>query len=540
MLQRSKIIVLGNGPSLRDIEIGNIVSVPTLGMNAAYRYWDKINWYPDIYCCLDDQVVDSHADEIFRLYSERKCKLFFLHPNILNRHKELSQARNVYFLSQFLGGKTHDAIRSTYGLRHIESFYFTSKRPSKLTTGSYAVRFCLFLGYTDILLLGIDCQYVEIIPEAELVDGIKLKIKTSPDRNANYFFDDYQRAGDVYNIPNPTVHSGNLHLQSFEAIKEDIERWKLNVAISIGTTKSEIYRTNLFPYRRPAPFLKKTLDAIFIPTHAADIDAVVHMLQSWARSATIPSFTSTPSIDICIASSGTRNETVEAVIADAFNELTEAHPVFRSLRFFYSELSGLTDIYDKTKSKPVTLEGYAAGPNNQNFDILLRFSVGYSHIMIMETDCVPLRVGWLDSLRELCEASEDFWIAGTAYDGTGIVKAFFHINGNAIYNVGSSDFIDFIKDNMLRHFYKKALNAEFISYDVILYDLFIPVFRGDDNLELHVLWKNALKNFKFTKLIMNKSLDQDKGLLKSQGLVRMAESSPEAVLLHGLPLQNLK
>ena len=51
------ILVLGNGPSLKKFPFTSY-EIPTIGMNVAYRYWEKINWYPTYYACLDDKVTD--------------------------------------------------------------------------------------------------------------------------------------------------------------------------------------------------------------------------------------------------------------------------------------------------------------------------------------------------------------------------------------------------------------------------------------------------------------------------------------------------
>jgi hypothetical protein len=56
-------MVLGNGPSLRGVDLTRIGSA-SIGMNAAYRAWDKIGWTPSHYICLDHQLIISHADYI--------------------------------------------------------------------------------------------------------------------------------------------------------------------------------------------------------------------------------------------------------------------------------------------------------------------------------------------------------------------------------------------------------------------------------------------------------------------------------------------
>src|SRR3546814_11883243 len=83
----------------------------------------------------------------------------------------------------------------------------------KITTGSFSLLFAIFLGYRDVFLMGVDLDYVEKLPEAELKGGRVLEIKSDPEDNPNYFFEDYQQAGDRYNHPNRhpnmTVRSWN-------------------------------------------------------------------------------------------------------------------------------------------------------------------------------------------------------------------------------------------------------------------------------------------------------------------------------------------
>ena len=54
------LVILGNGPSLRGFACNILTGIPTFGLNAAYRYWAKINWYPTYYACLDTVVGKSH------------------------------------------------------------------------------------------------------------------------------------------------------------------------------------------------------------------------------------------------------------------------------------------------------------------------------------------------------------------------------------------------------------------------------------------------------------------------------------------------
>ena len=203
------LFVVGNGPSLREFDFASLRDRHWLGMNAAYRYWHKAGIYPTYYACFDEVVLDSHREEILRLIERREdnqISRFFLRANILEHYAKLKDNPDVYFLE--------DLIR--------DSSWFGEQL---ITTGSFSVPVGLFLGYREILLLGIDLNYVERLPEA-VEDGRALKLESEPVSNPNYFFDDYQRSGDRYNPPN---RAPGLHTRSWEAIASRLRGFPVRI-----------------------------------------------------------------------------------------------------------------------------------------------------------------------------------------------------------------------------------------------------------------------------------------------------------------------
>lgn len=181
------LVVLGNGSSLRDFDFHSLTGVDSIGMNAAYRHWDRINWYPTYYCCMDTVVILSHAEHILRLIRERKSngiRRFFLREVLAEAHPWIRRDESVVILED---------VKESYDVLAEKC----------ITTGSFSALFGATMGYRTIALLGIDCNYVEKLQETAPAGGIKLEMTRTPESNPNYFFDDYQRAGDLFNIPNP-------------------------------------------------------------------------------------------------------------------------------------------------------------------------------------------------------------------------------------------------------------------------------------------------------------------------------------------------
>lgn len=208
-LSDKRAIILGNGPSLKGFTFTNLDGLDVFGMNVAYRYWDRISWYPLYYSCLDLVVGKHHIVEIKRLIENANdygIKLFLLRNNIMN---ELQQVRNVERIVNF------DLLR--------ENEHLLSADP--ITTGSHTAAWAAILGYKEIFLLGIDCNYQEIVSGAQNVSGNELVI-VEEKPNPNYFIDDYQRKGDRYNIPNPNKE---LHIRSWRNIQNLMKGYEANI-----------------------------------------------------------------------------------------------------------------------------------------------------------------------------------------------------------------------------------------------------------------------------------------------------------------------
>ena len=180
------IFLLGNGPSLKNVRLPDLSDYATIGMNAAYRYWREINWWPTHYACLDLVVGVSHAKAIGEMISsaeELGIEQFLLRDNL------------IYELGDT--ALTDRVVNFDFLQRNHSVF-----SPPAVTTGSHSALWAAHLGYKQIVILGVDGHYKEIVSGASKVDGIELEI-VSAEKNPNYFFDDYQQPGDRYCVPNP-------------------------------------------------------------------------------------------------------------------------------------------------------------------------------------------------------------------------------------------------------------------------------------------------------------------------------------------------
>ena len=242
-MRKHEAVVLGNGPSLRGFDFRRLARFDVFGMNAAYRYWYEINWFPQYYSCLDLVLGVSHRDgisELIKKSDQLGIRGFLLRQNLIDELGAVAVSPKVF---------NFDLLQSR----------FESWLPESITTGSHTCAWASILGYKDIYLLGIDCNYQEILPNAEQREGLVLEIVADAP-NPNYFFDSYQKKGDKYHIPNPVK---DLHLDSWRNVGE-----KLSISRVLNANFAS--KVDKFPFARFDDIEKGGRVAIYSPAQIID------------------------------------------------------------------------------------------------------------------------------------------------------------------------------------------------------------------------------------------------------------------------------
>ncbi|MEL6644962.1 MAG: hypothetical protein AAFQ79_13600 [Pseudomonadota bacterium] len=221
--------ILGNGPSLKGFDLHSLSPYTTIGMNAAYRFWDRIGWRPTHYACCDVVVGLSHIDAIRRLIREGRGEA----PNGVRPIQRFLLRHN---LIEALGEDADDSRVLDFDAMRVRTPLF---QIDPITTGSHALLWSGVMGCDRAVLMGIDGNYKEIVEGAKRREGIVLEI-TEQKSNPNYFFEDYQQPGDKYNVPNPIP---DLHVSAWHKAAVALAEGGLQVAN--GNPMSEV---RVFPF----------------------------------------------------------------------------------------------------------------------------------------------------------------------------------------------------------------------------------------------------------------------------------------------------
>jgi len=204
---KKTLLVIGNGPSTRELADFGFHNIPghidTFGMGLAYKYFDRIGWWPTYYTCADKKVVRSKEDYLKNLIVDEaiKVKKFFF-PIKLLEHPKLELIPHG-------------------------------------STGDFAFRKGLELGYEQIFIIGIDLDYKPLREATRIsreeFDALDLdldfhtnviyRLREPITDHPNYFFPEYQEVGDIYSEP----RGNSWHLLTWQRARELAEKNQLPV-----------------------------------------------------------------------------------------------------------------------------------------------------------------------------------------------------------------------------------------------------------------------------------------------------------------------
>lgn len=208
MSNKETIIVMGNGPSLADVDFKTLKGFDTFGLNSAYRAYDRLDWYPTYHGCFDYRVTESHKSNFIKLVESGKIKKgFYISP--------ITDSPNMQYVNLQPFGKIN---RWNSKKEDFSSFSDNGN------SGANACSVAVCLGYKKIILLGVDCNYVEFVDGCKKDGPGGLVMEKTPDKNPNYWFDDYQQKGDEYNVPaGLSFHMPTWNMFAYKAAQADIE-----------------------------------------------------------------------------------------------------------------------------------------------------------------------------------------------------------------------------------------------------------------------------------------------------------------------------
>lgn len=210
------LIVMGNGPSLKKIDLDLLKKYDTFGLNAAYRIYDKINFYPTYFGCFDYRLNESHKENFSKLIlNNNLIKKFFF---VGNENGQILYDNNVINSNKFT--KINFKGYPIQDNRPLSKSFLEFNDMG--SSGANAAQCGILMGYKKIVLVGCDCSYIEHLPNS-IKTNKGITLTKTPETNPNYWFDNYQQAGDLYNVPQTNTFQMNSWKYLFSNCPQNVE-----------------------------------------------------------------------------------------------------------------------------------------------------------------------------------------------------------------------------------------------------------------------------------------------------------------------------
>lgn len=194
---------------------------------------------------------------------------------------------------------------------------------------------------------------------------------------------------------------------------------------------------------RTEPDLHRGRLAIVVPLLAGDLPLIDGVMDRWTVQVPARREAQGKSpFDLVFGFNGRKSESVTRRLLEKLNN-EALKEQFAEVRIEFAALDPEIDYYTRsTEGLPRTDQGFKAGPNAMFFHLAEKIGPAYEACFLMELDCIPIRVGWADRVKEEVERLSGAWVIGSRYHGWSWLPSYLaqHLNGNAIYRFSSSEF----------------------------------------------------------------------------------------------------
>ena len=168
-------IIIANGPSLAKMDLSPLKKEITFGMNRIYLLFDKLDFFPNYYACVNEFVIDEFSHDIRLLPM----------PKFLNWNKRLLfdiTDENIHFVRQSIS---------------IKDFFGKDPRRPLASGGTVtysALQIAYYMGFTEVILIGLDHSYKE--------KGTPNKLEVrSTEQDESHFHPNYFPKGVKWQLP---------------------------------------------------------------------------------------------------------------------------------------------------------------------------------------------------------------------------------------------------------------------------------------------------------------------------------------------------
>ena len=155
--------IVGSGPSLKLEDLDAIKNEQSFGVNSDYKIYSRTEWRPQYYVIMDDHAFDIFGEEC---YKENVYEAFFysmFHKEEVPNGVRLVDNAAYHFLIDTVWNKLLPKIFPIAKFSDdISEVVYAGK-----TVVYAAIQIAAYMGFKEIYLLGVDCNYLQPQKHAE-------------------------------------------------------------------------------------------------------------------------------------------------------------------------------------------------------------------------------------------------------------------------------------------------------------------------------------------------------------------------------------
>ena len=206
---------MGNGPSLRLMDLDLLKDDVVWGFNKCYLLYDQVNWRPNFYVTNDPRLTRHISSEIHELIHQADHTWFFF-PSHFFQEKVLEPPKDTYWY-----------LEKTWDEEEAHNNWSFTRDASNWVAASATVtiaglQLAVYLGFNPIYLIGCDTSYK--IPDTVLVEGSKENLVSTENDDPNHFSLSYSGKGDRWSLPDV-----ELMIHQYSKSKEVLDEMGIDV-----------------------------------------------------------------------------------------------------------------------------------------------------------------------------------------------------------------------------------------------------------------------------------------------------------------------
>jgi len=199
-------VIMGNGPSLNQMELGLFKNDFVWASNKCYLLFNRISWKPSFYVAVDKRVVPDIRGEINRMILDLNKTIFFF-PIHFRINSRLLSASNVYWYREV-------AMHSDIASQDMITVDASKWVAGVSTVTIAALQLAVYLGFDPIYLIGCDTSY-SIPGIVEIENNDQNLLVSGENDDPNHFDPNYFGKGSKWHAP----HAENMILHYKKAKK---------------------------------------------------------------------------------------------------------------------------------------------------------------------------------------------------------------------------------------------------------------------------------------------------------------------------------